>query len=147
MLNCAGFSPSTSVLPSYSLFPPVLHIHISFIFHRNYTVCNRRNWQLRSTNNSLLLQHLTTYVSSTSCIWFTCNAGLLTITFVTHFKRISCRLFISGRVIGNRTDDRHFQKAADNILNMQLGTTPSGWSFLLWVRRCRKYSYFKRNTL
>jgi hypothetical protein len=50
-----GFSPSTSVFPSYRLFPPLLHIHISFIFHRHYTFCNFRNWQLRSTKQFSLV--------------------------------------------------------------------------------------------
>jgi len=50
---------------------------------------------------------------------------------VTQFKRISCLLGISRLVIGNRTNDLHVQKAAANILNMQLGITHSGCPLFL----------------
>ena len=98
-------------------------------------------------NNSLLLQQLTTYFSPTCYIWFTCSAVLLILTCVKHFKRISCRLGMSRLVIGNRTDVLHVRKTASSILNKQLCTTDSGWSYLLGVRRCWKFSHFERKTL
>jgi hypothetical protein len=73
-------------------------------------------------NNSLFLQQSTTYVSSTWYIWFTWSAGLLTVIYVTHFKRISCRLGMSRLVIRNQTDDLHTQKPI-HVLNMQPCTT------------------------
>jgi hypothetical protein len=131
----------------YSLCTPVLHIHISFIFHRRYTVCSRRIWQLRSTKqftlaaavDNLFLFYLMHYDSHVVPAYWLLR--------VTHFKRIFCRLGISHLVIGNRTDDLYVHKPAANILNKQLCTTDNGWSFLLAVRRCWKFSHFKRKTL
>jgi hypothetical protein len=137
-------SPCTSLSPVTVCF----HQRSIFTFHSSSTNTTQSlALQIDSfvqQKNSLLLQQLTAYVSSTCYIWFTSSAGLLTLKCVTHFTQISCRLGISRLVIGNRTEVLHVRKSAANILNKQLCTTEGGLSNLLGVRRCWKFSHFKR---
>jgi len=101
-----GFSPSTSV------FPLIVCFHqgststyvVSFIFHRHFTVCNLRNWQLPSTKefslcyNRWQLFSLLLVVHNSNVV-----RSLLRVTWVTHFKII----FLSSRHIasGDRKPD------------------------------------------